>query len=288
MTGASGFLGSNLLRELVKLKYEVAILQRSSSNLSRIKDLISCVKFFNLDRVSVENIFKRFKAGVILHCATNYGRVDTDPFAVIDANLLLPIKLLEAGKKNHIKYFINTDTILNKRINYYTLSKNQFKDWLGMYSGELTCVNLLLEHFYGPLDDKTKFISFIIDKLLKNTPQIDLTQGRQKRDFIYIDDVVSAFIRVLENLDNLESGVYNYEIGSNKSYQIRKVVELIKRLSGNTVTKFNFGIIPYRKNEVMDLKADTRAIRDLGWTPKYSLVRGLTRTINYEKRVKLA
>lgn len=286
MTGATGFLGSNLLRELVKQKYEVAILKRSFSNIDRIKDLLKFVKFFDLDKTSVEDIFKKNDTDIILHCATSYGRSDTDPFTVIDANLLLPLKLLQIGKKNKIKYFINTDTILNKRINYYTLSKSQFKDWLAMYSEELICINLLLEHFYGAFDDKTKFISFIIDKLLENAAEIDLTKGRQKRDFIYIDDVVDAFIRVLGNLDNLKFGVYNYEIGTNKSFEIRKVVELIKKISGNVTTKFNFGIIPYRKNEIMNSKANTEAIRNLGWKPKHSLVQGLTKAIHKEKKTK--
>lgn len=286
MTGATGFLGSNLLGELIKQKYEVTILKRSTSNIGRIKDLIGSVKFFNLDKISIEDIFKKVKVAIILHCATSYERADTDPFTVIDANLLLPLKLLQIGKKNKIKYFINTDTILNKRINHYTLSKSQFKDWLQMYSEELICVNVLLEHFYGPFDDKTKFISFIIDKLLENAAEIDLTEGRQKRDFIYIDDVVDAFIRVLGNLDNLKFGVYNYEIGTNKSFEIRKVVELIKKISGNAATTFNFGIIPYRKNEIMNSKVNTKTIRNLGWEPKYSLIQGLTKTINKEKRAK--
>jgi nucleoside-diphosphate-sugar epimerase len=288
MTGATGFLGSNLLRQLIKKKYGVIILKRSFSNIDRIKDLIKFVKSFNLDQVSIKDIFKKINIDIILHCATNYGRVDTDPFAVIDANLLLPLKLLETGKKNNIKYFINTDTILDKRINYYTLSKSQFKDWLKMYSEGLVCINLLLEHFYGPFDDKTKFISFILDKLLTNAAKIDLTEGRQKRDFIYIDDVVDAFIKVLENLNNLQFGIYNYEIGTNKSLEIRKVVELIKKISGNTITRFNFGIIPYRKNEIMDSKADTEAIRNLGWKSKYSLIQGLVKTINKEKGLKEA
>lgn len=283
MTGATGFLGSNLLRELIKQKYEVTVLKRSFSDTGRIKDLMGFVRFFNLDEVPIEDIFKKVNVDILIHCATNYGRADMDPFAVIDANLLLPLKLLDVGKKNNIKYFINTDTILNKRINYYTLSKSQFKGWLEMYSEDLICVNLLLEHFYGAFDDKTKFVSFIIDKLLTDAAEINLTKGRQKRDFIYIGDAVDAFIKVLENLNNLKSRVHNYEIGTNKSFEIKKVVELIKKISGNTVTKFNFGAIPYRKNEIMDSKADTKAIRDLGWKPKYSLIQGLTKTINKEK-----
>lgn len=283
MTGATGFLGSNLLKELIKQEFEVTILKRSFSNIDRIKDLIKFVKFFNLDKTSIEGIFKKVKVDVVLHCATSYGRSDSDPFAVIDANLLLPLKLLEEAKKNDIKYFINTDTILSKRISYYSLSKSQFKDWIQMYSERLVCINILLEHFYGAFDDRTKFVSFIIDKLLSAVESIDLTEGRQKRNFIYILDVVDAFIKVLRNLDNLKFGVYNYEIATDKSYQIRQVVELIKKISGNTKTRFNFGIIPYRKNEVMDSKADTKAISGLGWKPKYSLIRGLTKTINMEK-----
>jgi predicted glycosyltransferase involved in capsule biosynthesis len=71
----------------------------------------------------------------------------------------MPLQLLELGKKTRVNCFINTDTILDKRVSYYSLSKNQFREWLELYAKEMICLNVALEHFYGPYDDNTKFVS---------------------------------------------------------------------------------------------------------------------------------
>jgi CDP-paratose synthetase len=288
MSGATGFLGSNILKILLKRNYKVVILKRSFSDVWRIKDIIKEVKYFNLGEISIEDIFQNVDVDIILHCATNYGRGETDLFNVIEANLLMPLRLLEIGKKNGVKCFINTDTILDKRVNYYSLSKSQFKSWLEMNSDNLICINVLLEHFYGPFDDKTKFVSLVVDKLLSDAERIDFTKGEQKRDFIYIDDVVGAFSKILDNAFNLKKGFYNYEIGTNDPVEIKQFVKMIQKISGNSKTKLNFGAIPYRKNEVMVSKVDVTEITKLGWKPRYSLKEGLAETIKKEKifRVK--
>ena len=286
MTGATGFLGSNLLRALINDEREVIVLKRSFSDTQRIKDLMDKIVFFDLDKISMEDVFKKVDVDVIVHCATNYGRNDRDPFLVIEANLLLPLRLLEMSKKYGVGCFINTDTILDKRINHYSLSKSQFKGWLEMYSDNMVCINVLLEHFYGALDDKTKFVSFVIDKVLSDSSRIDLTEGRQKRDFIYIDDVIEAFTKILGNIEKLQKGFYRYEIGTNNPVSIKDLVTLIKRISGKKSTNLNFGAIPYRKNEIMESNVDTKAIRALGWEPGYSLEEGLKKTIDLEKSTR--
>lgn len=289
MSGATGFLGSNILKTLLNRNYKIIILKRPFSDVWRIKDIIKEVKYFNLGEISIEDIFQNADVDIILHCATNYGRSETDLFNVIEANLLMSLRLLEIGKKSGVKCFINTDTILDKRINYYSLSKSQFKSWLDMNSDDLICINVLLEHFYGPFDDKTKFVSFVIDKLLSGAEQINFTKGGQKRDFIYIDDVVDAFSKILDNAFNFKNAFYNYEIGTGNPVEIRQFVKMIKKISGNSKTRLNFGAVPYRKNEIMVSKVDVTEITKLGWEPRYSLKKGLSETIKKEKifRVKI-
>jgi len=124
-----------------------------------------------------------------------------------------------------------------------------------------------LEHFYGSNDDPTKFVSFIVKQLLDDVDNINLTLGEQKRDFIYIDDIVSAFILILDNCASLESGYLDYEIGTGVTITIRDFVELTKQIVGNTHTQLNFGAIPYRKNEAMETVVNTATIRALGWSP---------------------
>lgn len=283
LTGATGYLGSNILKVLAAgNNSKIIVLKRSFSNTFRIKDLTDKVSFYNLDEIDIEKVFLENKIDLILHCATDYGRKDSNPLQIIEANLTLPVKLLELGRKYNAKSFINTDTILDKRINFYSLSKNQFKDWLQNYKNNLVCVNVALEHFYGPGDDKTKFVSYIVDSLINEVEKIDLTKGEQKRDFIYIEDVVSAFLKIINHSINLEKGYYKFELGSEKAITIKEFILAVKKITNNEKTLLNFGGLPYRENEVMDCKADTTEIKKLGWSCAYTVTDGLKKMVTEE------
>ncbi len=285
LTGGTGYLGSKILKELVDNGYNIVLLKRSFSNSIRIKEYINKIISYDIDLVPLERIFSENTIDTIVHCATNYGRGENDPLHVIEANLLLPLKLLELGKKYHVKSFINTDTILDKRINYYSLSKKQFKDWLFVYKQDYTCINVSLEHFYGAGDDATKFVTYIVHNLLKNIDKIDLTKGEQKRDFIYIDDVVNAFVKIINSLDNFSQDFYEFEVGTNHPLSIKEFVELAKQLSGNKHTLLNFGALPYRENEVMNYYVNTSEISKLGWKCNSTVEEGLKKMIELEKQL---
>lgn len=283
LTGATGYLGSNILRALIAAgQYKIIVLKRSSSNIFRIRDCINNIICHNIDEINIEQIFLDNKIDLVLHCATDYGRKEANPAQIIEANLILPIKLLEFGKKYGVKSFINTDTILDKRVNHYSLSKKQFKDWLISYKSNLVCINVVLEHFYGAGDDKTKFASYIVDSLLKQVEKIDLTKGEQGRDFIYIDDVVSAFLKIIDHSAVLANDFYEFQVGSDQVVSIKEFVLMISDIIGNIKTFLNFGALPYRENEVMNCVVDTSAIRELGWVPKFSLAEGLKEMIKYD------
>ncbi|MFA6150749.1 MAG: NAD(P)-dependent oxidoreductase [Chitinophagaceae bacterium] len=282
ITGASGFLGSNILRNVAE-QNDVSIIVRNISNLYRIEDLLHKVTVFNIDELEIEEIVAQSKPDIVIHCATDYGRKDVPQMQIIEANLILPLKLLHFSKLNGVTTFINTDTFLDKRINHYSLSKKQFRDWFQTYSADMLCINMILEHFYGPLDDKTKFVSHIISELLQNKPGIDLTLGEQKRNFIYIDDVVSAFQTVMTYPFENKTGFHDFFIASDTTISIRNFVETLKRFCQNEITNLNFGVIPYRANEIMDSSINIDAMKKLGWSPKISLEDGLKRTIEIEK-----
>lgn len=285
LTGGTGYLGSKILKHLVDKGYKIILLKRSFSNPIRIKEYIKKITCYDIDLIPLETIFSENSIDTVVHCATNYGRKESDPLQVIEANLLLPLKLLELGKKYHVKCFVNTDTILDKRINYYSLSKKQFKDWLFVYKQDLTCINVALEHFYGSGDDATKFVTYIVHNLLKNVDKIDLTKGEQKRDFIYVDDVVSAFLKIINSSDNFSQDFYEFEVGTNNPLSIKEFVELAKQLSGNKHTSLNFGAIPYRENEVMNYHVNISEISKLGWKCNYTVEEGLKKMIESEKQL---
>lgn len=287
LTGGTGFLGSHLLKKMVSDNFNIILLKRSFSDTRRINDCLDKVICYNIDQCDINDIFKNNKIDAIIHCATDYGRKQVNPLQIIDANLILPLKLLQIGQENHVKCFINTDTILDKRVSHYSLSKKQFIDWLKTYQDKMACVNIALEHFYGPGDDKTKFVTHVFHDLLRGVYIIDFTKGEQKRDFVYIDDVVEAFLRIIDDLEKRHNGFYHYEVGTNNLISIKELVEMMKQITDNNKTTLNFGALSYRDNEVMMSCPDTEAIRSLGWLPKYDIHTGLIKMYEIEKKLYL-
>ena len=289
LTGSTGFLGSHLLNKLVKNNNSITCLKRESSDLWRVKKLVSKVAWAYIESTDLHQLLLEKKIDYIIHCATDYGRKKVNPIETIEANLVLPLRLLHASSETDVSAFINTDTILDKRINHYSLSKSQFVEWLRYYSNDYVVINLAIEHFYGANDDVSKFASFIISELINNEKKgIDLTEGLQKRDFIHINDVTEAFLILINNIPSLKKDFYHFEVGSNELISIRDFVTLVKKLCKNTNTSLNFGTLPYRNNEVMSTNVDTSFLKSLGWEARFTLEDGLRDTINIEKKSKVS
>lgn len=289
LTGSTGFLGSHLLNKLVNNNNSITCLKRESSDLWRVKKLVAKVAWAGIESTDLHQLLLEKKIDYIIHCATDYGRKQVNPIETIEANLVLPLRLLHASSETNVSAFINTDTILDKRINHYSLSKSQFVEWLRYYSNDYVVINLAIEHFYGANDDVSIFASFIISELINNEKKgIDLTEGLQKRDFIHINDVTEAFLILINNIPSLKKDFYLFEVGSNELISIRDFVTLVKKLCKNTNTSLNFGTLPYRNNEVMSTNVDTSFLKSLGWEARYTLEDGLRDTINLERKSKIS
>jgi CDP-paratose synthetase len=284
ITGASGFLGSHLTARLIRAGYRVVITKRCTSDLRRLRGLESEIEAIDIDATPVESLFDRWSIDAVIHCATNYGRNGATAANVVETNLILPLRLLQAAMDRGVRAFINSDTILDPRISHYSLSKKQLVEWLEHLATKVTTANVALEHFYGPGDDPSKFVASVVRDLVRGVDSIALTPGHQKRDFIFIDDVVEAFRRVIEFALEAPAGFYRFEVGTNELRTIREFVEAAHRLSGARSTSLEFGALDYRDNEVMESHADTTALRTLGWTPQVSLHDGLMKTIEAERK----
>jgi CDP-paratose synthetase len=284
MTGATGFLGSHLLASLLQEPgvSDVTILKRSQSDLGRIADLMPLISSFDLDLCPLEDVFAQDRYELIIHCATQYGRNATAHAPIIESNLLLPLRLLDLSARHGATTFINSDTLLEEHISDYSLSKHQFRAWLRRAAGQMMCVNMRLEHFYGPGDDPGKFVSGLICAFLEGQPRIDLTDGIQIRDFIYIDDVTDAFLHVLRAAGQ-PNGYWEFEAGGGRPTRVRDVVELARAICGNNSTELRFGALAYRPNEAMNLVADTSRLQELGWKNKWSLQQGIEATVRHQK-----
>jgi len=285
LTGATGFLGSHILKNLLDNNFNVIILKRSFSNTWRIDDILDKTIAYNIDKIDIEKTFKENKIDIVIHTATKYGRKNESFLEILDSNLFFPLKLLDLSLRYNVKTFLNTDTTAyNHFINYYSLTKMQFVEWLKLLDNKIRIFNLKLEYIYGEADDTSKFLPMLIINLLKGVNTIDLTPGNQERDFIYIEDVVNAYIDIILEKDNFSNGFYEYSIGSGESIKIKDLVLLTKKITNNEVTQLKFGALPYRSNEIMYSKANIKKIRDeIGWAPKFSLEEGLKRTVLWYK-----
>ena len=285
ITCGTGFLGSNLVNQLLKdNRFKLYLLCRKTSNFERInKSNIKKIIKFNIENKNLNNFFQKNNFDAIVHCATNYGLSKKTISDIIQPNLILPMQLLDLAKNYKVKAFLNTDTILNKNVSNYSLSKFHFSEWLKLFSEDFYCTNIKIEHFFGPRDDDTKFVISIIKSFLNNSKKINLTKGNQKRDFVYIDDVVSAMKKILLYSLKQKKGFDIFEVGSGINVSIKKIVKLIKKLCDNNSTKLEFGKIPMRKNESLYVKLNLKKLSKLNWKPKYSLEESLKKTIKYYK-----
>ena len=282
LTGATGFLGSHLLESLLKSKYHLVILKRSTSDTWRIKHLLEKVKSYDIDCESLENAFVDQRIDAIIHTACSYGRNNESIYDIVDSNLIFGLKLLDACIKHTVTTFCNTDTLLNRTLNDYALSKSQFTQWLKQKNNKVQVINLKIEHMYGPKDDADKFVSWLLSQLIQGVAEIKLTSGEQQRDFIYIDDVVSAYMLVLEKAEMLPA-FNEFEVGTGRSVSVKSFIQLLMKVFedrfGESLTELNFGAVAYREGEVMEFCVDNSALMKIGWQPTVDLEAGLNATI---------
>lgn len=286
LTGATGFLGSHLLKALVTEGYHVIVLKRSTSDIWRIKNIYKNVKFYDIDVVEIEKAFGENIIHAVIHTATHYGRSLNDTQRTLESNLIFPVKLLEIAIKNNVELFINTDSYFNKddksysSLINYSLSKKAFLTWLKIASKKIKVSNMILEHLYGPWDDESKFVESMIRKILmKDVSSIELTPGDQVRDFIYVDDVVSAYLKALSYGLTNSFRIREYEVGTGRTTSVKDFVLKIKKITNSDID-LKFGVLPYRHDEIMDSFADTVELNNIGWQPQYTIEDGLLKIIN--------
>jgi len=285
LTGATGFLGSHLLPELIKDGYKVIILKRSFSDVWRIKSYFSQIKRYDIDQIDIEKVFQDNRIDIIIHLATDYGRKNyNNIIEMLESNIKLPSQLLNLGVEYGAKAFINTDTSTGSRYTLYSAMKKAFVEIAKFFSAnyEIKFVNVILEYMYGERDDNTKFISFLIESVLKDK-EIKATEGEQKRDFIYVKDVVGGYLAVLDNIVNFGENYIELNIGTGQSVSLKDFVKIVEKVAGKRAN-VQWGAVPYRKNEIFDSRADVSiAQKLLNWQPKTSLEEGLRNTINWYK-----
>jgi nucleoside-diphosphate-sugar epimerase len=274
ITGINGFLGSSIAKALSH-KYNIIGIEYSLDNLFRIANCN--YKIYSTKDDIPDSIFTEQTIDIIIHTATFYGKDHENPLFMYNSNLNSPFILLNKAILHGCQLFINTDTVLDRHVNTYSLTKHQFREWLFLRKNEIKVINMQLEHFYGNGASNTNFITNMINRLKNNEPQIDLTKGEQQRDFIYIDDVVNAYLIIVKKQNLVSSTFTTFQVCNNQLISIKELLIQLKELTKSN-TKLNFGAIQYRENEMMFSTTNNSTLRNLGWNPIYTLNEGLKLT----------
>jgi len=288
LTGSTGFLGSALLQKLLEREDEVIAIKRSTSSTARLSHCLGNPRLRMLD-IDLEDPLKCFeecRIDTIIHTATEYGRGMTPLRNIINANILLPLQLAELGAKYGARCFINTDSFFNKagysysNLLNYSLSKKSLLIWLDKLADDLKIINVVLEHVYGPGDSPFKFVESIIRRVgIDQIPHVALTHGHQRRDFIFVDDVVQAYLKLIDFSRSEEFRLEHIEVGTGTAIQVRDFVDQVKLISRSN-TSLGYGEIPYRDDEIMSSQADIKRISSLGWKSTFSPHDGINRILS--------
>jgi len=300
VTGCTGFIGSHLVERLSSLGHSVHCIIRPDSNLIRISNvsknlnLHTCVNEYDLER-----LFDNFKFDYIFHLATEYHKYDDFSrfSSMIDSNIKFPSLLISLAAKNDVKGFINTGSFFeyspspsaideNSLLapnNFYSRTKICFESILKTFIDSLPIATLKIFYPYGPRDN-FKLIPLLFDSILNNRA-ISLSQGNQRIDPIFIDDIIDSYICCIDWLSTPTNkySYHSFNIGSGKPFSIREIVEQVELISSSNL---NVEWGDPSKVDVGDYYADiSKATSILGWTPKFSLHEGLSRYFSEYKEL---
>src|SRR5689334_12948491 len=270
VTGATGFLGSHLVRALAARGDEVRATRRTASSLERLHGVESVTWVDALAPIAQ----LATDVDVLVHAATSYGRGDTASADVERVNLRWPLLLLGAIRPPAL--FVNVDTSLPRTLSEYARTKRAFADEAraAAVGGRSRVLNVNLESVYGPDDDSAKFQMQLIRSLIRNEPSFPLTPGAQTRDYIFIDDAIDAMLRLIDHAATAGESFIAAGVGRGDGVPIRRFAETAKALSGST-THLAFGALPYREGELMHAAADVTLAKSLGWSGGRPLEDGL-------------
>ena len=262
VTGATGFVGSNLVKGLVREGWHVGVIVRPMSSLdmlSGIEDKIDIYKITASDNMT--DIVGRAKPDVVFHIASmviNEHKPDEIP-ALINSNITLGTELLEAMAIHGVKYLVNTSTYWehyeNKEynpVNLYAATKRAFQDMMQFYieAKGVRAITLKLFDIYGPKDPRPKLLNLLLN-IAETGESLGMSLGEQQIDLVHIDDVVQAYLVAGQRL--LDEKVRKHEIYDVRTehlISIRDLVLCVERQTGKKLD-IKWGERKYNTREMM-------------------------------------
>lgn len=288
LTGATGYIGSNLARKLVQDGNKVSVIIREKSSLELIEDIKSKINIFRYDGniESLIDFFKKEKADVVMHLASlfisEHKSLEVDK--LINSNVKFSTQVLEAMKECDTKCIINTGTswqhFENSDYNpvcLYAATKEAFEAIIEYYAKchNIKCITLELFDSYGLGDNRPKLLN-LLQKYAKEKTVLSLSPGEQILDLVHISDIIEGYLiatkRVINKTDNIKE---KYVLASKNRIKLKDLIELYSKTTGLNVL-VNWGAREYREREVMIPWENGVVLPN--WEPKVTLEEGLKNT----------
>ncbi len=282
VTGATGFVGSHLVRALLEADWEVSVVVRPSSNLdvlAGIRDEITVYEYSG-EIQSLMDAISICKPDVVIHVASLFlsEHQPEQIHALIESNILFGNHLLEAMVASDVKNFINTSTSWehyeNKDyspVNLYAATKRAFQDIMQFYveAKGIQAITLKLFDTYGADDPRPKLMN-LLKRITETGEVLSMSPGEQEIDLVHIDDVVQAYLIATQRLlDDKVRDHETYGVGSGEPISLKELVALIEEETGRKMN-IEWGKRQYREREVMHLWSMFSCLN--GWAPEVKLI----------------
>ncbi|OIP00481.1 MAG: hypothetical protein AUJ98_08035 [Bacteroidetes bacterium CG2_30_33_31] len=301
--GAGGFIGINLLNLLLKFRNDVyGISQDHLNNWRFIANKIQQINILTVDILQqnqILNFINEIKPQTIFNLAA-YGAYSkqNEYDKIYQTNFVASIDLIEVAKKQGFKAFVQAGSSSEYGINsqqpsendtllpnsHYAVSKAALYQAIKYYGKieKLPITNLRLYSVYGPWEEPDRLLPVVISKARKGEFPA-LVNPQVSRDFIYIDDVLKAFIMAALKINSLSGEALN--IGSGKKTTILVLANTIKEIY-KIKSNPNFGIMPNRKWDLTDWYSNpSKAENLLNWHAEIPLKDGIQKVGKWQENI---
>lgn len=299
VTGATGFIGSALVRRLSLMEIRTFCLVRPGSpRRSRLQGLpgVELIEIGSFGDMELSNALKGRSVDVVFHLAA-YGvqPEERDPDSMLDVNVRLLIRLLRAVAARSPQLFIHTGSCFEygvplsreplteehplRPVSLYGATKAASVMIGNTVATQLNIpfVTLRLFGIYGVGEGAHRLIPYLISRLRWGRPAF-LTLGEQVRDWLYVDDAVEAFITAVQCRALPPYTVYNVCTG--RPMRVREVAEAVADSLERPRSLLRWGMRPYSQNDATWLVGDNgRFVAATGWRPMIDITEGIRRMI---------
>ena len=303
VTGGAGFIGSHIVDRLVADKHQVRVLDDLSSgrleNLAPVKDRVEFVKADLRDRTAIATIYQGIE--YVIHAAAwrSVPKSMADPYEYAEVNVLATVDLLNAAVKAKVKRFVcvSSSSVYGETtvvpmhealptlpVSPYAASKLVDEIFCGLFSRAFGLETVCVRYFnvFGPRQSLENDYAVVVPKFIacllrKESPPI-YGDGKQSRDFTYVDNVAEATM-IASQTSGVSGEVFNIALGEEHT-----VLDLLKELNAILGLSITPTFVPKRPGDVLRTYADSsKAAKLLKWKGKIPFADGLRRTVEWFK-----